>query len=130
MATIRYVKYQFNYPELLSEENYNILKYNFKHTPGYAPFPKGGFFKNFKISSIICGASAFVQTFWIFQEDFTDTIAGIGLFLIFGCLISGVMFSWLSFLQFMIDRHSYYSKLKKAIIASSNYNDFIQQWRK
>lgn len=127
MATISWVKYQFNIPDQLNEENYNILKYNFMHTPGYVPFPKGGFFKTFKISSIILGSSAFVQTFWPFQVDVLATIAAIGLFLLFGAVLSGIYFSWGSYLLFMMDRHSYYSKLKKRIIASSSYNDFLKR---
>jgi hypothetical protein len=127
MATISWVRYEFNIPEQLSEETYNILKYNFMHTQGYAPFPKGGFFKTFRISSIIFGISAFVQTFWAIHIDVFDNIAGIGLFLMIGCLLSGIMFSWASFLQFMMDRHSYYSSLKKKIISSTNYSDFLKR---
>lgn len=127
MATISWVRYQFNIPEQLSEESYNILKYNFMHSPGYAPFPKGGFFKTFRISSIVFGTSAFAQTFWAIHNSVLDNIAGIGLFLILGCLLSGVMFSWASYLQFMMNRHGYYSSLTKKIISSTNYNDFVKR---
>jgi hypothetical protein len=124
MATITYVTYKFNPPEALSEGDFNILKYGFTNTVGYDPFPKGGFFRTFKISTPIVGISLLAQTLWSFSGDACQTMAVVGMFLLFGCIVSGVFHSWVSYLGFMFNRRTFYRGLQKMIEQSETYEDY------
>ena len=126
MAKIQYTSYSFNSPPDLHENKYDALKKLLKENAKLNINPKSNFIETFKIelilliAGIICGFIAYLE----FAEWISLTF-GIPAFVIGFSFIFNIIPSFLSYCGFLSDQSSYYSRLKKDIVKSSTYKDFI-----
>jgi hypothetical protein len=126
MAKIQYTSYDFNSPPDLKENKYvaikKLLNENFKLNIN----PKSSFIETFKaelialVAGIICGFIAYLEF-----AEWISLIFGILAFVISFSFIFSIIPSFLSYCGFLSDQSSYYSKLRKDIVKSSTYKDFI-----
>jgi hypothetical protein len=124
MATIQYKTYRFNRPQLISIDDYEILKEILTERPEYNINPPSSFIETFKGELIFLSIG--VVGFLIASldlEEWLNWVGGIPAFFAFFSLFSFVP-SMLSYLDFISDKSSYYGKLKRDIIKSNNYAEF------
>lgn len=125
MATIEYTKYRFNKPFILSKWDYETMKELFKTNLSHNINPPSNFLESFKIELIIIGIG--IIGFFIAILDIAEWlnwVGGIPAFVAFFSLYSFIP-SLFSFLGFLSDKAFYYSKLKRDIKKSNNYNEFL-----
>ncbi len=126
MATIQYTCYRFNPPSLLKENDFNTLKDLLHYNSRLNINPNSSFIETFKVElimfgiGIICG---FIASFDI--AEWINWIFGIPAFLVAGTFVFSFIPSFFSYLGFVSDKSNYYSRLKKDIIKSNTYSDFI-----
>ncbi|BDB53060.1 hypothetical protein [Flavobacterium ammonificans] len=130
MATVQYTTYNFNTPPLISDSDFKILKDILTENPNYSINPSSSFIETFKVELIFLGIG--LIGFYIASLDLADWlnwVGGIPAFLAFGSLFSFVP-SMFSYLGYISDKSNYYRKLKKKIIKSENYNEFLNMRNK
>lgn len=125
---VRYTSYNFNKPQIISDEEYNVLKKNFSINDNFYPFHTDGFtdhyigllkWSGYAILAIILGS--------IVKQ--LEIIALFGMLFFLGLLFGGPAFEMISYANYLRSRNSYYRKLKKNIIMSNNYSDFTARNR-
>lgn len=125
MATIEYTKYQFNKPPLIANDDYEILKEILTENPDFNINPPSSFFETFKRELSILGIGAI--GFLIASLDLVEWlnwVGGIPAFFAFFSLLSFVP-SMSSYLGLLSDKSRYYKRLKKDVLKSSNYEEFL-----
>jgi hypothetical protein len=126
MATIQYTSYRFNPPSPLKEDDFNTLKELLNDNSRLNINPNSSFIETFKVELIIFGIGiicGFIASFDI--AEWINLIFGIPAFFIGISFLLSFLPSFFSYLGFVSDKSSYYSKLKKDIIKSNTYIDFI-----
>ena len=125
MATIQYTTYRFIIPQILVEKDYEIMKEVLTINPNHSITPPSSFFETFKGEIIFLGIGALGGIISSLNgPEWLEWVGGIPAILAIFSLFSFVpsMFSYLGFLS---DKSSYYQKLKRDIIKSNSYNEFI-----
>jgi hypothetical protein len=126
MATIQYTSYNFSIPSALTEMDYKTLKELLNENPKLNINPTSSFTETFKSDLIILGIGV-VSGFIAYCEitEWIDLIFGILAFIVCFFMFFSFIPSFMSYIDFVFDKSSYYSKLKKDIIKSQTYIDFI-----
>lgn len=126
MATIQYTSYRFKKPSDLEEIDYKTLKELLNDDSKLNINPTSNFIETFKVElimfgiGIVCGYIASLDiTEWI------NLIFGLPAFIVGSAFLFNFLPSFFSYLGFVSDKSSYYSILKKDIIRSDSYIDFI-----
>lgn len=125
MATIQYTSYNFSTPSALTEIDYKTLKELLNDNSKLNINPNSSFIETFKLELIILGIGilcGFIAYFDI--AEWTNLIFGILAFFIGFFFVFSFIPSFISYVDFLIDKSSFYSKLKKDIIKSQTYIDF------
>lgn len=125
MARIIYTNYKFNTPPNLTRDEYITLKNQLTNNPKINLNPPSFFLNTFKwelvfiLTGILGGYIAYL--------NIVEWLTIIGLIPLAIILLGGygIFFSMLSFLGFMADKSFYYSKLKKDILNSLDYESFL-----
>ncbi len=124
-------KYGFNKPSILRLEEYNLYKQNLKVEPTYNLSPKSEFWKEF--STIKWLLIIFVLSFTIGVIADIEFLGIIG-FLCFAFLllitVAGEGSSMLSYNKYENTKNKYFKNLKKAIISSNSYEEFVSLAKK
>ena len=123
MARIQYTTYRFNRPNELRREDFEILKEVLSTNPEHSINPSSSFVETFKTELMFLGAAFVGLLILSFDIEILNWIGGIAAFLGFGMLLSFIP-SALSYLGFLSEKSTYYSRLKKDILKSSDYLDF------
>lgn len=124
MATIQHPIHRFEGPNILTNEQYEVIRFKLKGDATYHPFPKDNFVNQFKYSLLFyfLGWPIALGFTYIENEVFQNTgwtffaIAGFGLF--------SLIRDWLSYWMFLLERNGYYRKLRKAIIKATGFENF------
>ena len=125
MATIQYVTYRFNRPPLISRDDYETLKEILTERPDYNIKPPSSFVETFKGELILLGIGAVgLLIASLDLAEWLNLVGGIPSFIAFFLLFSFVP-TMLSYLGFISNKSSYYSKLKRNVIKSKYYAEFI-----
>ncbi len=138
MARIRYTKTYFQTPSRISEDVYYELKKELSRNPNFDIAQGETFSQHFKgsLTAIKIGLGVFIVILIISTALDMDTgtagdrfgfFAGIG-FLV--ALVNGIylMLEGPSYATFIKKSNEYFSRMKYAIINSSNYNEFISMF--
>ena len=126
MANFYYRTFVFKRPALISLGQYESLKMILLSNPAHKIKPPGNdFFVSFKseLAGILAGLLGGIILEFNFNE-FLNVIGGILAFLSLGFLLSFII-SFFSYLHFMWDKFKYYKQLKKDIIKTNSYDEFI-----
>ncbi|MCF8330287.1 MAG: hypothetical protein K9I37_08095 [Crocinitomicaceae bacterium] len=123
MARVQYTTYRFNRPSELRKEDYEILKEVLGNNPNHSINPPSSFIETFRGELIFLGAALLGLLILSFDVEILNWIGGIAAFLGFGVLFSFVP-SALSYLGFLSEKASFYSRLRKDILRSSDYSEF------
>jgi hypothetical protein len=123
MARVQYTTYRFNQPGELRREDYETLKEVLNSNPDHNINPPSSFFETFRGELIFLGASLIGLLILSFDVEILNWIGGITALLGIGVLFSFVP-SALSYLGFLAQKSSYYSRLRKDILKSSDYSEF------
>lgn len=125
---ISYTSYNFREPVLISEEEYNRHKYNFSINNTYYPFPTDGVRDEFStLFKFLYGAIAAIAIGALIKP--LEWLAGIGIFILFAMLM-GPLHSVSSYSSYLSKRNKYYKSLKKCIVSSKDYSDFITMFKR
>jgi len=136
MAKIEYTTYKFNYPKLISEDEYNSLKELLTHNPNHNPF-KGklpneilALVKMYLFGIPICALCGYLSDIikieWISGILILIVVMfGFGLFI---GLFTTVLFTLSSYIKYNIKRKIYYNKLRKNITNSVDYHEFVKKF--
>lgn len=130
MARIQYTIYRFNIPQTITLNDYETLKEILVQMPKFNINPTSNFMETFKVELIflgIGGLGLFIASLDI--AEWLNWVGGIPAFLAFGSLFSFVP-SMFSYIDFVSDKSNYYKILKKDIIKSNNYNEFLNMRNK
>jgi hypothetical protein len=125
MATIKYTTYRFNKPPLITNGEYEILKEILTQKPEYNIEPPSNFVETFKYEFILLGIGGVGFLIVLLKIDALFWVGGIPAILAFFSLF-GLIPSIFSYLGFLSDKGNYYLDLKKDIIKSNNYTEFIK----
>lgn len=125
MATVEYTKYSFNHPPTLVKADYEILKELLTENPSYKLNPPSNFFETFKVELIFLsvGSVGFLIAYLDIAE-WLNWVGGIPAFLAITSLFSFIP-SLFSYSGFATAKSGYYFYLKRDIIESDNYNEFL-----
>tara|TARA_B100001564_G_scaffold245521_1_gene208176 strand:+ start:435 stop:821 length:387 start_codon:yes stop_codon:yes gene_type:complete len=118
----QYTSYKYKRPELLSENEYQIIKYNLNSDPSFYPFNSNSFLDKYKFIFMIYGISivlGFLVT--IIDNETLNIIAGIIGFILFIGSFSLVP-EIISYAIVMLRRRIYYKRLVSKIIKSRDYD--------
>ncbi|MFT5251137.1 MAG: hypothetical protein ACI87N_000108 [Flavobacteriales bacterium] len=126
MAKIQYTSYDFNIPSELEESDYKTIKELLNDNGQLKITPYSSFIETFKRELIMLGIG--VLCGYIASFDIAEWINWV-----FGipAIMAGYIFlfsfapSFITYIDFMFDKRRYYSKLKKNILKSNSYIDFI-----
>lgn len=120
--SFQYTRYKYNRPELLTEREYEIIKYRLNSDPSFYPFNSNSFLEKYKLIFMIYGISIVLGFFGtIIDNDTINNIVGfIGIFLFIGSL--SLVPEIISYAIVMIRRRIYYKGLVSKIIKSSDYD--------
>jgi hypothetical protein len=125
VATIQYTTYRFNKPALITKGDYEILKDILTENPDYNINPPSSFVETFKRELIFLGIGAL--GFLIASIDLAEWLNWVGgipaIFAFFSLLSIGP--SIFSYIGFLSDKSRYYNRLKKDIVNSHNYAEFL-----
>lgn len=124
-------KYNFNKPPILSLEEYNSYKQILNIEPTYSFSPKSEFWKEF--STIKWLLIVFVSSLLIALITDIEFFGIIGILcfsFVLLIIVSGEGSSMLSYNKYENKKNEYFEKLKKAIINSNNYEEFISLAKK
>lgn len=126
MATIYYTKYSFAEPEdLMSKEEFISMKTLLTNNPDYSlnypdKFPVEK--KNELTIGLFGLFGLYISSLDI--PTLVSWLVGIPSFVCFIYLLSAIL-SFLTYSDYKSDKKKYFKKLKKNIIKSKDYNDFI-----
>jgi hypothetical protein len=127
MGRINYTSYKFNQPPNLTRDEYNSIKNQLINNPKIEINPPSFFLNTFKweIVFILVG----ILGGYVAYLNIVEWLTIIGLIPFAIILLGGysIFFSMLSYLAFMADKSIYYSKLKKDIKNSLDYESFLYQ---
>lgn len=123
MARIQYTTYSFSKPNEIGQVDFDILKEVLTTNPQHSINPGSNFVETFNIELKVIAAAIVGLIILSFDVEVLNWIGGIAAFFGFGMLFSFVP-SALSYLGFMSEKASYYSKLKKDILQSKDYEEF------
>jgi hypothetical protein len=138
MPRIEYTTYQFTRPALPSEHSYGLLKKILLQNPGHSLNPKSSIRETFRFEIIFYPTVVGVGLIGTLLSEATSIewiktvgeiilgIAGIAGIIGFFHLLSFFL-SFMSFLGFLLEKWSYYRSLKKDIIETSTYEDFVKR---
>ncbi|WP_439882183.1 hypothetical protein ACSX1A_03260 [Pontibacter sp. MBLB2868] len=137
MATHTITTYYFTPPTLIDETVFNVLKERLKADPNFAFEPKAKFSDEFPILSWIFKSNMVTIPLGIIiilleprAGSFWDDVAGF-CFLPLGLSFFSLLFghqTLLSFNDFLSDKKKYYKRLRKNIIYSRNYDEFLSHY--
>ncbi|TRW98003.1 hypothetical protein [Flavobacterium gawalongense] len=126
MAKIQYTSYIFNKPPDLSEKEYKIMKELFNDNPKLNINPVSSFNKTFKVEIIFLGIGIICGLIASFDiANWLNLVFGIPSFIIGITFVFSFIPSFFSYLGFLSDKSNYYSNLKKDIIKTSTFTDYI-----
>lgn len=126
MATIQYTSYNFNIPSALAEMDYKTLKELLNANPKLNINPTSSFIETFKGELIMLGIGivcGYIASFDI--AEWINWVFGIPAIIVGSGFIFSILPSIITYIDFVFDKSRYYSKLKKDIIKSKTYIDFI-----
>ena len=125
MATIQYTTYRFNRPSMLIQSDYETLKELLSESPNYNLNPPNNFIDAFRGELIFLTVGA-VSLLLLSLDiaEWLNWVGGISFFIAFFSLFSFVP-SLFSYLGFLSAKARYYSSLRRDIVKSKDYNDFV-----
>jgi hypothetical protein len=128
MARVTYstTRYSFNKPQIITEKEFLVYKEIFNEDPNYNISPKSGFWQEFELLKwllIIITIGGLLALIW----DELAFIPGIAIFLLIMFLVTGGGETMLNYSSYMGAKDEYYSKLRKTVIMSKNYDDFLSK---
>jgi hypothetical protein len=120
-----YISFRFIKPQILSYSDYEIIKIRLTFNPHFKLSPTNDFFEDFKVHLIFLGVGVIGGL--ILFLDIADWLELVGVILVISAIFSLFSFvpSLLSYLGFVSDQAFYYSSLKKDILKSKDYTEFI-----
>lgn len=126
---IQYTTYKYNRPELLNENEYEIIKYKLNSDPDFYPFNSNSFLDKFIGVFVIYGIGIVLGFLVVIIDNETlNIIAGIiGFFLIIGSF--SLVPEIISYAIVMIRRRIYYKGLVSKIKKSRDYNHLKELMR-
>lgn len=128
MGRIRYTKTYFQNPSRISEEVYNELKKELSRNPNFEIAQGETFSEHFNINRIAIALIASIIIFSIAKEG--TIFFGIGMisFLIFFGSLFPLFLEGPSYATYIKTSNDYFSRMKYAIINSSNYSEFLSMF--
>lgn len=127
---IQYTKFEFKRPIILSESEYNTLKTLLSQNSKYKLNLKSNFIVAFKFYLYFLGVAAIgILITFLDIAEWLNFIAAIPLFIAFYLFLFSFLPSIVSYFEFLEDKSYYYSKLKKVIINSRDYSDYLLKCR-
>jgi hypothetical protein len=125
MATIEYRTFHFKKPETLNQKDFETLKKILSEKPFFNINPMNSFWNNFKGDFFVLGVSllGLIIAFLEISEWLSIICAFIMLMGVFH--LFRFIPSLISYIGFIVEKASYYKKLKKDIIVSKNYIEFL-----
>jgi hypothetical protein len=122
MATFQYTTYKYNRPELLTEDEYKIIKHKLNSDPNFYPFNSNSFLDKFKVIFMIYGIGIVLGFLAVIIDNETlNVIASIiGVILLMGSF--SLVPEIISYATVMIRRRIYYKGLVSKIKKSRDYN--------
>lgn len=126
MTKIQYISYDFTKPPELEEVNYKTLKELLNDNRKLNITPTSSFIKAFKAELIILGIGTgcgYIATYDI--PNWINWVFGLTAFVVGSTFLFSFAPSFITYIDFFFDKSRYYSKLKKDIIKSNTYIDFI-----
>ncbi len=142
MPRIEYTSYQFTRPALPSEHSYGLLKKILLQNPSHSLNPKSSikeaflpelnsFLRSMGIGILVFLLGVFISV-WERIEIF-KWISGL-FFVVSGLILLGAFFwifrlilSFASFMAFRLEKWSYYHSLKKDLIKTNTYEEFLRR---
>ena len=122
MGTFQYTTYKYNRPELLTEDEYEIIKYKLNSDPDFYPFNSNSFLNEYIGVFVIYGIGIVFGFLSVVIDNETlnviATIIGVILFIGSISLVPEII----SYAIVMIRRRIYYKGLISKIIKSEDYN--------
>ena len=127
---IQYTKFDFNQPKVLGESDYNTLKALLSKNPKCKFAPKLNLIVAFNYYLYLFGISAIAVLVLILDlAEWLNIIAAIPLFIAFYTFLFSFIPTMVSFLEYLNDKSKYYSKLRKVVINSSDYSEYLRKCR-
>ena len=142
MPRIEYTTYQFTKPPLPTQQNYILLKNILEQNPDHSLNPKSSFKETFLVEILTCGSmlgiaiAGGVLGGLISLIDSIKWLQLIGylILLVSGLLLIGtflripsLLLSILAYSAFVGDKWIYYNTLKKDIVKSGSYEEFLKR---
>jgi hypothetical protein len=126
MAKFQYTSYTFNKPPDLPEKEYKIMKELFNDNPKLNINPFSSFYKTFKVEIIVFGIGIICGLIASFDfANWLNLVFGIPAFIIAGTFIFSIIPSFFSYLGYLTDKSKFYSNLKRDIIKTNTFTDYI-----
>lgn len=116
--------YKFNKPAIISEKEFFVFKEIFSENPNYNITPKSGFWQEFAMQKwglLVITIFGLLSLIW---EDL-EIVFGMGVFIAIMGLFQGGGESMLNYMSYIGEKNKYYRNLKKAIVDSENYEEFL-----
>jgi len=125
MARIRYTKTFFQTPNRISEDIYYNLKQELSKNPNFEIAKGESFSEHFNVNIIGLALLISIITFAVAKEG--TIFFGIGMisFLVFFGSLFHLFLEGPSYATYIKTSNEYFSRMKYAIINSSNYSEFI-----
>ena len=128
---MRYKKYRFTPPVLMSSGEFNRLKSALEIDPEFYPFPKGGFYNEFKteLKIYLIGIPLCLAALQFLDDGI---IFGFTAFCLIGLCISfiGTLISMASFWLYIQERDGYFIRITQILKESKDYNEFRSRMNK
>lgn len=126
MATVQYTKYHFNRPPRLIQKDYEILKEILTENENFNLNPPSYFIGTFKGELIFLGIGIFAGVIAAAEiAEWLTVVASILGVMVGYAFFTSFLPSFSSFFDFLSAKASFYRKLKRDIIKSTNYNEFL-----
>lgn len=118
----QYTTYKYNRPELLTEKEYEIIKYRLNSDPSFYPFNSNSFLNKYKVIFLVYGISSVLGPLitLIENEILNIIVAIIGIILFFG--LFSLVPEIISYAIVMLRRRIYYKGLVSKIKKSRDYD--------
>ena len=120
--SFQYTTYRYNRPELLTEKEYEIIKYRLNSDPNFYPFNSNSFLNKYKVIFLIYVISSVLgPLITLIENEILNNIFGIiGIILFFGLFI--LVPEITSYTLVMVRRRIYYKGLISKIKKSRDHN--------
>lgn len=120
--SFQYTTYRYNRPELLTEKEYEIIKYRLNSDPNFYPFNSNSFLNKYKVIFLIYGISSVLgPSITLIENEILNIIVVIiGIILFFG--LFSLVPEIISYAIVMLRRRIYYKGLVSKIKKSRDYN--------